>query len=611
MASASSPSSGLSVEQALSQPVEELLPDASHASTSSQPPTNGSSATHVSKTSDSGHTIADSADQDDPSSMNREELMDELKRVREERDGFEGQYKGLLGKLTQMRSTLGDRLRQDAEELDRRESQIETLTRQVQELQASTSTLKSELISSHTESERVTRELDALRQSSAKAIEEATRAATAAASASSSSSADTALAEERDRLEMQVVHLNQSIESLKVQLSQQEAARKEDLARREETEAMAEQARMDKEYMEEEVSRWRGVAEREKESARNLQLVLEEFQNEQDAELQRAIGDYQHKYDSTAALLEEYKARAVKAEKQWLDTKDSSERGRALEQDVKEKNLLIGKLRHEAVILNEHLTEALRRLNQDNSSLTVDRRLVTNVLLQFLTTPRQDAKRFEMLSLLSSVLQWSDEEKEMAGIQRSGGGFGRRLFGGGAGTGGARSASSAGATAQDESFSNLFVEYLLSEADKAKTAPTSPSGTPYLASSSASAAAAAGTFPSSSSSKAQRSLSGSGGALGAPGSQTAPAGRTNFDMNALNWNLPPGEKTSSGGAGAGVGGVVDGLGSSHNMASSRRSGSVSTTSSPTRLKNASGAGVGGRDLWASPTGKTIQEEKDR
>lgn len=103
-----------------------------------------------------------------------------------------------------------------------------------------------------------------------------------------------------------------------------------------------------------------------------------------------------------------------------------------------------------AVILNEHLTEALRRLNQDNSSLTVDRRLVTNVLLQFLTTPRQDAKRFEMLSLLSSVLQWSDEEKELAGIQRSGGSFGRRFFGGGAGSGGGRSVPSTAATAQDE-----------------------------------------------------------------------------------------------------------------------------------------------------------------
>ena len=43
-----------------------------------------------------------------------EGLRQELERARRERDDFEAQYKGLLGKLTQMRSTLGERLRQDA-----------------------------------------------------------------------------------------------------------------------------------------------------------------------------------------------------------------------------------------------------------------------------------------------------------------------------------------------------------------------------------------------------------------------------------------------------------------------------------------------------------------
>jgi hypothetical protein len=41
-------------------------------------------------------------------------LRQELARARKERDDFEAQYMGLLGKLTQMRNTLGERLRQDA-----------------------------------------------------------------------------------------------------------------------------------------------------------------------------------------------------------------------------------------------------------------------------------------------------------------------------------------------------------------------------------------------------------------------------------------------------------------------------------------------------------------
>lgn len=73
-----------------------------------------------------------------------------------------------------------------------------------------------------------------------------------------------------------------------------------------------------------------------------------------------------------------------------------------------------------AVIMNEHLMEALRRLRRSSTDTNVDRRLVTNVLLSFLNTPRADSKRFEMLSLLASILQWSDDEREKAGLQRKG-----------------------------------------------------------------------------------------------------------------------------------------------------------------------------------------------
>lgn len=65
--------------------------------------------------------------------------------------------------------------------------------------------------------------------------------------------------------------------------------------------------------------------------------------------------------------------------------------------------------------------EALRRLRRSSSDTNVDRRLVTNVLLSFLTTPRADSKRFEMLSLLATILSWNDDEREKAGLQRKGG----------------------------------------------------------------------------------------------------------------------------------------------------------------------------------------------
>jgi GRAB domain len=80
------------------------------------------------------------------------------------------------------------------------------------------------------------------------------------------------------------------------------------------------------------------------------------------------------------------------------------------EKEVKEKNLLIGKLKHEAVILNDHLTKALRFLKQRKPEDMVDRQLVTNHFLQFIMMDRADPKKFQVLQLIAALLSWSDGE---------------------------------------------------------------------------------------------------------------------------------------------------------------------------------------------------------
>lgn len=140
----------------------------------------------------------------------------------------------------------------------------------------------------------------------------------------------------------------------------------------------------------------------------------------------------QDQVDKAEAALESHKLQLHDAESQLAAAQEAAGRCGALEQEVKEKNLLIGKLRHEAVILNEHLTEALRQVRRDSSGTMVDRRLVTNLVLQFLAVPRADSKRFEILKLMASVLQWDEEEREKAGLQRAHdrGGFRFLGFGG-------------------------------------------------------------------------------------------------------------------------------------------------------------------------------------
>lgn len=97
-----------------------------------------------------------------------------------------------------------------------------------------------------------------------------------------------------------------------------------------------------------------------------------------------------------------------KAKTELETTQKELERALPFEKEVKEKNLLIGKLRHEAVILNDHLTKALRILRKGRPEDNVDRQIVTNHLLHFLALDRSDPKKFQVLQLIAALLGWND-----------------------------------------------------------------------------------------------------------------------------------------------------------------------------------------------------------
>jgi len=208
--------------------------------------------------------------------------------------------------------------------------------------------------------------------------------------------------------------------------------------------------------------------------------VLQDFQAAKDHELRQAVKDYNSQLTQVTQSLAEYKHRALTAELQLEDTQTNTSRTQELEKEVKEKTLLIEKLRHEAIIINEHLMEALRRLRRNSTDTNVDRRLVTNVLLSFLTTPRADPKRFEMLSLLSSVLSWTDPEREKAGLQRAQSTLAPApsSFWGRSSTSTPPKNAELEKTDETESFSRLWVEFLLTEASAGQDPQPQSNSTP-------------------------------------------------------------------------------------------------------------------------------------
>ncbi|CAG8711575.1 12324_t:CDS:2 [Funneliformis caledonium] len=156
----------------------------------------------------------------------------------------------------------------------------------------------------------------------------------------------------------------------------------------------------------------------ESESLANLQNVLEEFEAAKQSEIREAVEGIQRRLATSTKDLAEFKERALLAENQLTQIKEEIGKTSQYEKEIKEKNLLIGKLRHEAVILNEHLTEALRRMREESSENNVDKRLITNLLIAFFNTPRGDSKRYEILQLMANMLQWTEEQKEQVGLIR-------------------------------------------------------------------------------------------------------------------------------------------------------------------------------------------------
>lgn len=104
-----------------------------------------------------------------------------------------------------------------------------------------------------------------------------------------------------------------------------------------------------------------------------LQKALQEIQNARKQELRELVETSQKEEEALRKRLQDAEKNASEAKNELETTKAELERALPFEKEVKEKNLLIGKLRHEAVILNDHLTKALRFLKKGKPEDNVDR----------------------------------------------------------------------------------------------------------------------------------------------------------------------------------------------------------------------------------------------
>ena len=90
-------------------------------------------------------------------------------------------------------------------------------------------------------------------------------------------------------------------------------------------------------------------------------------------ELRELVENSQTQIEELRKQLQEVQAKSKESSAALEIAQAELERALPFETEVKEKNLLIGKLRHEAVILNEHITKALKQLKRGRPDENIDK----------------------------------------------------------------------------------------------------------------------------------------------------------------------------------------------------------------------------------------------
>ncbi|KAF2002623.1 hypothetical protein P154DRAFT_462049 [Amniculicola lignicola CBS 123094] len=327
-------------------------------------------------------------------------LQTELDEANESKEHFETQYRNLLGRVNTIKSSLGDRLKADAAKLEEAQATITELEEANSGLQENINTLSNELSEARGQNALQETEIANLRTRAAQAQQNWVK--------------------ERDELISREAYAREEFENAKQAMQDWEVLAMNERSLRESLAERDEELKDQVESLKEAYERAASERDTNSQTVDGLQRALQEVQNARKIERRELVESAQSQLDELRKQLQAAEAAAASSKTTLEATQKELERALPFEKEVKEKTILMGKLRHEAVTLNEHLTKALRILKKGRPEDNVDRQIVTNYILHFLAIDRSDPKKFEALQLIASLLGWTDEQREQAGLSRPG-----------------------------------------------------------------------------------------------------------------------------------------------------------------------------------------------
>lgn len=331
------------------------------------------------------------------------DLQRKLEEVTQDRDEAKASYDSLLSKLSGMKSVFS-KMKEAQNELDETKDALQIELQRADEaekgkseLMSKIKTLEQQTTDLNGECDRLTNSLTMLRR------EYQTK--------------DDTYSEEKYGLEYQNSKLNKTISELKAEITELKTAKSEQALEMKELKSTSE-------TLKEKVEEKQTEIDRRAREITDLEANITRIKHDSDSTiktLEARVAELTSQLEEKDTKISTLTEQIEKQNKTIEEFGAEQEKIKLLENDVNAKQLLIGKLRHEAIILNEHLTKALSMIKQHLSSENnaIDKELVLNVLIGFLQFPRGDTKKYEALQLISALLNWDDDQKVAAGLSHS------------------------------------------------------------------------------------------------------------------------------------------------------------------------------------------------
>lgn len=355
-----------------------------------------------------------------------------LAEVEKERDDAKRQLEGFLSKISSMKTVVRNYklAQEELEETQQEVAQLKQKTHALEQEKAASEEenlqllvqkekLENKVAVLESESEKLADTIQVLKTRTGDLNSECERLSQQLSSLRReySSKSDT-LQDEKYALENEVSKLCKKVSDIRAMYSELELAEQDLRMENKNLQIMINELKGLLETKEKEEERYTGLVESNKQTFDREKEALQSRLQELEGEAQSTQNRLAKLQEENSHLVEELR----QGEEKRAELREENQKITQLEEEIHSKQMIIGKLRHEAVILNEHLTKSLSMLKQNlgDPNSTVDKELVSNLIVKFVQIPRGDTKKFETLSLIAGLLNWDEKRKMEAGLVNSG-----------------------------------------------------------------------------------------------------------------------------------------------------------------------------------------------